>query len=93
MYEIRPPGPGARFSWSDGRYRTHDVSRELEAYGCATAALVPLAGLHLMLARQTHIARIAEHFAVHVDVVHERIGATNLGDLMNAQFKQFALAP
>jgi hypothetical protein len=54
----------------------------MEAYGCATATLVPFAGLEAMLARQTHIARIAEHFAVEVDVVQERIGATNLDDLL-----------
>jgi hypothetical protein len=77
----------------DGRYRTHDANKELEASGCATAALVPFAGLYAMLTRQTHIARIAEHFAVTVDVVHDRIGATNLGDTMTAQFRHFALVP
>lgn len=77
----------------EGRHRTHDASKEGEAYGCATAALVPFAGLHAMLARHMHIARIAEHFAVDVDIVHERIGVTNLGDLMNAQFRQFGHTP
>jgi hypothetical protein len=77
----------------EGRYRTHDANREMEAYGCATAALVPFAGLQAMLARQTHIARIAEHFAVPIDVVQERIGTLNLGDLINAQFRQYALVP
>lgn len=77
----------------EGRYRTHDYNNEQEAEACARAALVPFAGLHAMVARQTHIARIAEHFAVPIDVVQERIGATRLGDLANAQIRQFALAP
>jgi hypothetical protein len=77
----------------EGRYRTHDWVCEEEAEACAQAALVPFAGLKAMLERRTHIARIAEHFFVPVDVVQERIGATNLGDLMNAQIRQFSLLP
>lgn len=77
----------------DGRYRTHNGANEAEALGCAMASLVPFAGLQAMLASQWHIARIAEHFAVPIDVVHDRIAATNLGELMNAQFRQFALVP
>lgn len=77
----------------DGRCRTHDAKNEAEAEGCAKAALVPFAPLQAMLARQTHIARIAEHFGVSIDLIHDRIGATRLGDLMNAQFRQFALVP
>jgi hypothetical protein len=77
-----------------GRYLAHDVHRELEAYGCATASLVPFAGPHAMLGKSGLISpRIAEHFAVPADVVRERIGATELGDLMNMQLRQFALAP
>lgn len=75
----------------DGRYRTHDSVNEKEAEACAKAALVPFAGLQAMLDRQSHIARIAEHFCVPVDVVQERIGATQLGALMNTHFRQFAL--
>jgi len=75
----------------NGRHRTHDSAKEAEAEAYAKAALVPYPALFAMLSRQTHIARIAEHFAVPVDVVHERIGATDLGDLMNTQFLQYAL--
>lgn len=78
---------------SDGRYRTYDANKEAEARGCAIASLVPYGGLYAMLARHTHIARIAELFAVTIDVVHERIGVTDLGDLMNAQFIQYSLMP
>ena len=77
----------------DGRYRTYDADNEAEAQGCAKAALVPFAALYAMLTRQMHIRRIAEHFAVPVEVVHERIGATCLGELMNLQFPQYALMP
>jgi hypothetical protein len=77
----------------EGRHRTYDASAESEAYGCAIASLVPFSGLQAMLARHTHIARIAEHFSVTVSVVEERIGATDLGELMNAQFRQMALVP
>src|ERR1019366_8124048 len=76
----------------EGRHRTHDLGREMEAYGCATATLVSFAGLEAMLARQTHIARIAEHFAVEVDVVQERIGATNLDDLIGSSSPLFSMA-
>ena len=76
---------------SNGRFRTHDANREREAYGCAIAALVPYAGLRAMLAHQMHLLRIAEHFAVTVDVVQERIAGTNLGELMNTQLRGFAL--
>jgi hypothetical protein len=67
--------PGDRVS------RTYDESKEDEAYGCAVAALVPYGGLHEMLSRGHHIARIAEHFAVPPSVVEFRIAATNLGTL------------
>jgi len=77
----------------DGKYRTYDPANEREAYGCAIASLVPFAALHAMLARQTHIRLIAERFCVPLEVVEERIGATNLGELMNMQFRQLALAP
>jgi Zn-dependent peptidase ImmA (M78 family) len=77
----------------NGRHRTYDVGKEDEALGCAVATLVPFAGLHAMLSRQMHIRRIAEHFAVPVEVVERRIGSTNLGDLMNAQLHRFALMP
>ena len=77
----------------DGKHRTHDVMKEREAYGCAIASLVPFAGLQAMLARHAHIERIAEHFFVPAEVVRERIGATNLGDLANAQLRQLALIP
>ena len=77
----------------DGRHRTYDASAENEAYGCAIASLVPFSGLQAMLARQTHIARIAEHFCVTVGVIEERIGAADLGELMNTQFRQMALVP
>lgn len=77
----------------NGRHRTYDVVIEREAYGCGIATLAPLAALYAMLTQQIHIRRIAEHFFVPVEVVEERIAATNLGDLMNAQFRQFALLP
>jgi IrrE N-terminal-like domain len=77
----------------EGRHRTYDASAENEAYGCAIASLVPFSGLQGMLARHTHIARIAEHFSVTIGVIEERIGATDLGYLMNAQFRQMALVP
>jgi hypothetical protein len=77
----------------DGKYRTYDAANEREAYGCAIASLVPFAALHAMLARQTHIRLIAERFCVPLEVVEERIGATNLGELMNMQFRQLARAP
>lgn len=77
----------------NGNCRTYDAQNEKEAYGCAIASLIPFGGLQAMLVQHAHIRRIAEHFAVPVDVVHERIGATNLGDLMNAQLRQFALLP
>jgi hypothetical protein len=77
---------------TNGRFRTHDANREREAYGCAIAALVPYAGLRAMLASQMHLLRVAEHFAVTVDVVQERIAATNLGELMNMQLRGFAVS-
>jgi hypothetical protein len=77
----------------DGRHRTYDSSKEAEAEAYAKAALVPYPALFAMLAQQTHIERIAEHFAVPIEVVQERIGATDLGDMMNAQFLQYALLP
>jgi hypothetical protein len=61
----------------DGRFRTYNQQNEDEAYGCAIAALVPFAGLQDMLARGTHICRIAEHFVVPVSVVEERVAATS----------------
>jgi len=75
----------------DGRYRTHDSLKEAEAQGAAKAALVPYSALYEMLIRQKHIAWIAEHFGVSIDVVQDRIAATQLGDLMNAQFLQYSL--
>lgn len=77
----------------NGRHRTYDAAIEHEAYGCGIATLVPLAALYAMLTQQAHIRRIAEHFFVPIEVVEERIAATNLGDLMNSQFRQFALLP
>jgi hypothetical protein len=77
----------------DGQRRTYCPKKESEAYGCGIAALVPFGGLHAMLAGQAHVTRIAEHFAVPVDVVHERIAATNLGGLANARQSQLVLVP
>ena len=75
-----------------GNCRTYDPETESQAYGCAIAALVPFAALEALLAQQTHIRRIAEIFCVPLEVVEERIGLTHLGDLMNAQLRQLALA-
>jgi Zn-dependent peptidase ImmA (M78 family) len=77
----------------DGNCRTYDSEIEKQAYGCAIASLVPFSALQGMLTHQTHIRRIAEHFSVPLDVVDERVAATNLGDLMNMQFRQLALVP
>lgn len=77
----------------NGRHRTYDAAIEDEAYGCGIATLVPLAALYAMVTQQVHIRRIAERFFVPIEVVEERIAATNLGELMNAQFQQFALLP
>lgn len=77
----------------NGNCRTYNAKNEREAYACAIASLVPFAGLHALLAQQAHIRRIAEQYAVPVDVVQERIEATDLGDMINAQFQQFALVP
>jgi hypothetical protein len=76
-----------------GSHRTYDASQEDEAYGCAIATLVPFAGLYSMLAQRFPVARIAEHFFVPVDVIQERIAATDLGRLANEQFIQLALTP
>lgn len=76
----------------NGNCRTYDAKKESEASGCAIAALVPFSALQVMLAQRVHIRRIAEHVAVPVEVVHERIGATGLGYLMNAQLVQLSLA-
>ena len=76
-----------------GNHRTYDALVEEEAYGCGIATLVPFTGLQAMLAQQFHVRRIAEHCFVPVDVVQERIAAANLGDLPNAQIRQFALVP
>jgi hypothetical protein len=46
----------------NGNCRTSNAHNETEAYGCATAALVPFVALEAMLTRQTHIGKIAEHF-------------------------------
>lgn len=77
----------------NGRHRTYDPAIENEAYGCGIATLVPIAALYAMLTQQAHIRRIAELFFVPVDVVEQRIAATDIGELMNAQFRQFALVP
>lgn len=76
---------------NQGSHRRHDPMKEEEAYGCAIAALVPFAGLEAMLARGEHVARIAEHFCVPVDVVMLRISVTQMGDLANARERQLAL--
>jgi hypothetical protein len=76
-----------------GRHRTYNASKEDEAYGCASATLVPFAGLYTMLTQRLPIARIAEHFFVPTDVIQERIAVTDLGDLANQQFLQLALTP
>jgi hypothetical protein len=75
-----------------GRHRTYDISKEDEAYGCAIATLVPFAGLYAMLTQRLPVARIAEHFFVPINVIQERIAATDLGHLANQQFLQLALA-
>jgi Zn-dependent peptidase ImmA (M78 family) len=77
----------------DGNCRTHDPHNEYQAEECAKAALLPFAALQALLAQQVHIARIAEHFGVTMDLVHHRIGVTDLGELMNAQIRQYALVP
>jgi Zn-dependent peptidase ImmA (M78 family) len=65
----------------DGRHRTYDPFKEDQAYGCAIAALVPRRGLGSMLNRGAHIARIAEHYLVPVEILELRIATANLGHL------------
>ena len=48
----------------DDRHRTYNAANEDEAYGCAIAALVPVAALYSMLTQQMHIRRIAVLFFV-----------------------------
>jgi hypothetical protein len=76
---------------SDGRHRTYCEIKEDQAYGCGIAALVPIEGLEAMLARGTHLARIAEYYVVPISVVEERISATRLGALATARAAQLSL--
>jgi hypothetical protein len=86
------PPDTVRLYAMDGRFRTYNQQNEDEAYGSALAALVPFAGLQDMLARGTHICRIAEHFVVPISVVQERIAATNLGHLASTSAQLRLLA-
>lgn len=75
-----------------GGHRNYNDAKEKEAYGCGTAALVPFHGLAGMLARDTPITRIAEHYDVPPLVIQDRISVTSLQDLSNRAVRQYHLA-
>lgn len=85
------PPDSVRLYPEAGAFRKYSQAKELEAYGCGLAALVPYGGLEAMLADGVHLSRIAEHFVVPDSVVEFRVEATKLGNIANATISQRSL--
>jgi len=70
--------------------RTWSPSKEKEAYGVASAALLPFAGIVQLLRRGNVEAEIAEHFGVSIQLVTMRINTTSARSAAGVEQPQVA---
>ncbi len=78
LYLGHPPSQIRIMSSGDGAKRSYDADVEHEAYGCASAALVPYAGLKQMVTAGLVVSRIASHYGVSPQLVLFRLKVTKL---------------